>query len=84
MFFIRTIQSDFNYQLVWCFPDIQDTPYGDRFLDFADPDGFNTLLTGVFRWLINIRPKYLIFRQGDTCTIEPYLLSRFTRQFGYD
>ena len=32
MFFIkRAIQSGINYQLVQCFPDIQDTSYGDRF-----------------------------------------------------
>jgi len=84
MFFIRrTIQSDFNYQLVRCFSDIQDTLYGDRFLDFTGPDGFTTLSTGVFCWLINIRPWYLIFRQGNTCTIKPYLPSRFAR-LGYD
>jgi len=33
---------------------------------------------------MSIRPGYLIFRQGDTCMIEPYLPSRFARQFGYD
>ena len=27
---------------------------------------------------------YLIFRQGDSCTIEPYVPSHFARQFGYD
>jgi len=67
-----------------CFPDIQDTSYGDCFLDFTGPDRFTTLSTGVFYWLINFRPEYLIFRQGDTCTIKPYGPSQFTRQFGYD
>ena len=85
MFYIRrTIQSDFNCQLIWCFPDIQYISYVDRFLDFAGPDGFTTLSTGVFCWLINIQPRYLIFHQGDTCTIEPYLSSQFARQFGYN
>ena len=38
---------------------------------------------GVFWWLINIRPGYLVFRQGNSCLIEPYFPSRFARQFGY-
>ena len=85
MFYIkRTIQSDFNYQLVRCFPDILNTSYGDHFLDFVGPDGFATLSTGVFYWLVNIRPGYLIFRQGNTCMIEPYLPRQFARQFGYN
>jgi len=83
-FIIRTIQSDVNYQLVRCFSYIQDASYGERFLNFVGPDGFTTLSTGVFCWLINIRPGYLVFRQGDTCTIEPYMSSRLARKFGYD
>jgi len=83
IFYIKkAIQSDLNYQLVRYLPDIQDTPYGDRFLDIAGPDRYTTLSTGC--WLMCIRPGYLVFRQGDTCTIEPYLPSRFARQFGYD
>ena len=33
---------------------------------------------------MSIRLGYLVFRQIDTYTIEPYLRSRFARQFGYD
>jgi len=33
---------------------------------------------------MSIRQGYLIFRQGDTYMIEPYLPSRFTHQFAYD
>ena len=33
---------------------------------------------------MNILPGYLVFRQGNVCSIEPYMLSRFARQFGYD
>ena len=33
---------------------------------------------------MSIRPENLIFRQGDTYTIEPCLPSRFARQFEYD
>ena len=46
------------------------------------PDGYTTLSTGVFCWLMSIRPGYLVFHQGDTCTIELYLPSRFDCQFG--
>ena len=85
MFSIRTtILSGTNYQLAMCFPEIHDASYGDRFLDFAGSDGFTTLSSGIFWWLINIRPEYLIFRQGNACTIEPYTPSRFARKFGYD
>jgi len=48
------------------------------------PDDFTSLQSGVFWWLINIWPGYLLFRQGNSCTIEPYMPSRFARQFGYD
>jgi len=85
IFYIRrAIQSDSNYHLVRCLPDIQDTSCGDQFLDIAGPDGYTTLTTGVFYWLMSIRLGYLIFRQDDSCTIEPYLPSRFAHQFGYD
>ena len=80
MFFIRRIiQSVVNYQLVRCFPEIQDAFYGECFLDFAGSDDFTTLSSGVFYWLINIRLGYLIFRQGDAYTIESYTPSRFAR-----
>ena len=83
IFYIRrAIQSDSNYQLVRCLPDIQDTSYGERFMDIVGPDGYTTLSTGIFFWLTNIRPGYLIFCWDDTCTIEPNLPSRFDCQFG--
>ena len=83
MFFTRRIiQSEVNYQLVRCFLDIQDGSYKECFLDFTSPDGFTTPSTSVFCWLINIRPGYLVFWQGDTCMIEPYMPSQFARQFG--
>jgi len=85
MFFIRkTILSGLNYQLARYFPEIHDASYGERFFDFVGPDGFTTLPSGIFWWLINIRSGYLVFRQGDSCMIEPYMPSRFVRQFGYD
>jgi len=64
--------------------DFSRASYGKQFSDHPDADGFTTLSAGVFWWLINIRSGYLIFRQGNVFTIEPYLPSRFARQFGYD
>ena len=86
MFFVRRkcILNASNYQLDRCFPEIAGASYGDKFADLAGPDDFTRLPSGVFWWLINIRPEYLLFRQGNSCTIEPYMPSRFARQFGYD
>ena len=59
MFFIRrTILSGSNYQVVRCFPDIPDASYGDKFLEFVGLDGFTTLSSRIFWWLINIWPEY--------------------------
>jgi len=56
MFTIRkTIQNE-NYQLVRCFPDFLRASYGERLLDYAGSDELTTLSTGVFCWLVNIRP----------------------------
>jgi len=63
MFFVRkSILNISNYQLDRCFPEIADASYGDKFADLTGPDDFTRLPSGVFWWLINIRPGYLIFR----------------------
>ena len=72
----KTLQKGMNYQLVRCFLDSLGTLYGEKFMYHPGPDGFTTLLSGIFCWLINICPGYLVFRQGSNCTIEPYLPSR--------
>ena len=85
IFFVRKcILNASNYQLDRCFPEIAGASYGVKFADLAGPDDFTRLPSGVFWWLINILPGYLIFWQGNSCTIEPYMPSRFARQFGYD
>ena len=85
MFFVRKcILNDSNYQLNRCFPEITDTSYGDKFANLARSDDFTRLPSGVFWWLINIRPGYLLFRQGNSYTIEPYMPSGFAQQFCYD
>ena len=63
MFYIRKmILNGDNYQLDRCFPEIHDVSYGDKFADLAGPDDFTRLSSGVFWWLINIQPGYLVFR----------------------
>ena len=53
--------------------------------DEEKPRSNRTILDiGCFRWLINIRVGYLVFRVKNRCYIEPYLPCRFARQFGYD
>ena len=39
---------------------------------------------GVFEWLVSIKPSHLVYQSGDICFLEPYVLSRFARQFRYD
>ena len=85
MFFVRkSILNISNYKLDRCFSEIADASYGDKFADLAGPDDFTRLPLGIFWWLINIRPGYLIFQQGNSCTIEPYMPIRFAWQFGFD
>ena len=52
--------------------------------NLASPDGFTRLSSGFFLWLVNIQPGYVVFRQGNSCMVEPYMPCRFARQFGYD
>ena len=74
MFYIRKkILNGENYQLDRCFPEIQDMSYRDKFANLVGPDGFTRLSSGVFWWLINIQPGYLVFRQENSCTVEPYM-----------
>jgi hypothetical protein len=80
----KIMQSSMNYQIYRCFLEIEYGNYGDQFADIADPDGFTKLPSGVFWWLVNIRPGYLVFHQGNICCIEPYMPNMFPRQFGYD
>ena len=80
MYYVRkAILSSSNYQLDRCFLEISGASYRDKFADLTGPDDFARLSSGVFWWLINIQPGYLIFQQGDSCTIEPYMPSHFAR-----
>jgi len=85
MYYVRkAILNSSNYQLDRYFPEISGASYGDKFTYLAGPDEFTRLPSRVFWWLINIRPGYLVFQQGDSCMIESYMPSCFARQFGYD
>ena len=70
------------YSLFHCFPYIRDAGYGEEFKDVGD--GKTSLSRGIFEWLVSIWPSHLVYRSGDTCYLEPYVLSQFVRQFGYD
>jgi len=56
--------------------------YGKEFKDVGDEK--TSLSRRIFEWLVSIRPSLLVYRSGDTCYLEPYVPSRFDRQFGYD
>ena len=70
------------YNLYRCFPSILGAGYGEEFFDIGD--GRSSLVQGVFKWLVSIRPSHLVYRCGDICYLESYIPSHFTRQFGYD
>jgi len=70
------------YSLFRYFPYIRDAGYGKEFKDAED--GKKSLSRGVFEWLVSIRPSNLVYQSGDICYLEPYVLSRFARQFRYN
>jgi len=70
------------YSLFRCFPRLRGAGYNEEFHDVES--GRSPMSRGVFEWLVCIRPSHLLYRSGDTCYMEPYIPSRFARQFGYD
>jgi len=80
---VRKLLCLYNvYSLFRCFSYIRDAGYGEEFKDVGD--GKTSLSRGIFEWLVSIRTSHLVYRSEDTCYLEPYVLSRFARQFGYD
>jgi len=70
------------YGLFRCFHYIHDAGYGKEFKDVGDRK--TSLSRGIFKWLVSIQPSHPVYKSGDTCYLEPYVPSRFARQFGYD
>jgi len=58
----KAILSSSSYQLDRCVPENSGASYEDKFADLLGPDEFARLLSGVFWWLISIRPGYFVFR----------------------
>nr|ABD63154.1 hypothetical protein 20.t00006 [Asparagus officinalis] len=54
-----------------------------RFMDLLF-EGSSSLEEGTFSWLLMIRLGYLVYRSREKYIIEPYMPSRFARQFVYD
>ncbi|XP_020250925.1 uncharacterized protein LOC109828310 [Asparagus officinalis] len=80
----QELQVRKGWEFFKCFPQFSGR-YGDILTDDEKPRSNRTILDiGCFRWLINIRVGYLVFRVKNRCYIEPYLPCRFARQFGYD
>ena len=78
----RLVERQDSYNLFQCFSLIPGTTYSEEFRDVGDE---RTLLgEGTFKWLVSIRPSHLVYRCGKDCYLEPYLSSRFARQFDYN
>lgn len=60
-----------------------NSDHSRKFAYLHRSNGF-TSLSSCFQVLINIQSGYLVFRQDNYCYLEPYILSHFTHQFGYD
>jgi len=62
------------YNLYRYIPSIPGTGYGKEFYDVRDER--SSLGQGVFKWLVNIQPSYLVYRYGDICYPKSYIPSR--------
>jgi hypothetical protein len=80
----KALNQHSNYEFFRCFPYFAESGFGLSFEDASDGKNYSVLALGCFRWLLNIRPGYLIYRSGAICRMEPYMPCRFARQFGYD
>lgn len=78
----RALNIGNNWSFYCATPDVATEHHGSSFIDKGTT--ISKLSSGVFAWLMFIRPSHLIYRNGNNCTFEPYLPSHFVRQFGYD
>lgn len=68
----KTVHNHQNYNIYYYFPNFSGGAYREEFRDTTGPDGYTTLSSGCFRWLINIRLIHLLYCQGSICLLEPY------------
>lgn len=68
------------YEVLCCLPSIPDARFRDEYEDAssAEDERLTTLSRGLFLWLINIRPGYMVLSFEKDVIIEPYTPSRFT------
>lgn len=64
-------------------PEFLGGNHEDGFQDIWGPNGSTTMSLGCFWWLINIHLGHLVYHEGMTCHMEPYLPNRFAHQFDY-
>lgn len=79
----KALWSHQCYQKYRSFFEFPDGNYDDSFRDVHGPDGYTILSFGYFGSLVNIHSCHLVYHQGMTCHMKPYLPSQFVRQLGY-
>ena len=80
----QLLSREDKYRVFCCAPNFDGADVKDaRFMDLLF-EGSSSLEEGTFSWLLMIRLGYLVYRSREKCVIEPYMPSRFARQFGYD
>lgn len=75
----KQLQRHSTYGLYKCFSYFYNADYNEEFIDSLGMDNFTTLPPGRFWWLISIHPGHLVLHFGNTCYIEPYYSSHFSR-----
>lgn len=73
----KHLQHHNNFHVHSCFTCFPNAEYSEEFADLPGFDQFTSLSTGNFYWLTNIRVGHLVFRQDNTCYLEPYDPSLF-------
>lgn len=74
------------YKVFYCLPSIPYMPSHDEYANVfsVEDETLTTLPPGFFLWLINIRLGYMVLFLDKGILIEPYTLSLFAYQLGYD
>lgn len=74
------------YGVFCCLPSIPDADLGEKYEDVSSTEieRLSSLYPGLFLWLMNIWPGYMVLSLDKGVIFEPYMLSRFACQCGYD